>query len=203
MLCYEAEHSAFYARSGLKVVAELAEYDNRFRGFEDGLDAARAVAEDLGRTARDFGASLEFSPERLNEIEERLAEITRLKRKYGDSIEAVLEHLRVSEERLSNIETADLREAELQQLDAAASRYRDEARKLHEKRIAGAKQFSRSVRQDLKAVALDKARFETRVDEVDEFAPDRLDRVEFYFSANPGEQPRPLVKVASGGGLRD
>lgn len=70
-LLYEAEHSALSTLDrASKVVAELAEYDNRFRGFEDGLDAARAVAEDLGRTARDFGASLEFSPERLNEIEE-------------------------------------------------------------------------------------------------------------------------------------
>src|SRR5205085_8432184 len=98
-LLYDDEQSALATLDrAAKIIAELGEYEARFRGFDEGLNSARAVAEELGRSARDFGASLEFSPERLNEIEERLAEISRLKRKYGETIEAVLEHLRVSEE---------------------------------------------------------------------------------------------------------
>jgi DNA repair protein RecN (Recombination protein N) len=200
-LLYDDERSALATLDrAIKVIAELAEYDSRFRGFDEGLNSARAIAEELGRAARDFGASLEFSPNRLNEIEERLAEISRLKRKYGETIDAVLEHLRVSEERLNNVETAEFREQELRkQLSAASQKYLDAAQKLHEKRVAAAAKFSKQVEQDLKAVALEKAKFDARIDLVDTFSPNGTDRVEFFFSANPGEPPRPLAKVASGG----
>ena len=200
-LLYDDEQSALATLDrAAKIIAELADYDVRFRGFDEGLSSARAVAEELGRAARDFGASLEFSPERLNEIEERLAEISRLKRKYGETIDAVLDHLRVSEERLNNIETAEFREQDLKkQLDAAAQTYLNAARKLHDKRVVAAAKFAKQVEQDLKAVALEKATFEVRVDTVDTFTAHGTDRVEFFFSANPGEPPRPLAKVASGG----
>jgi DNA repair protein RecN (Recombination protein N) len=200
-LLYDDEHSTLATLDrAAKLVTELAEYDPRFRGFDDGLNSARAVAEELGRMARDFGASLEFSPERLDEIEERLADIARLKRKYGETIELVLEHLRVSEERLNSIETAELREQELRkQLDAAATKYRDAADKLHHKRVAAAAKFSTQVEQDLKAVALERAKFGVTIDIVDAFSPNGIDRVQFVFSANPGEPARPLAKVASGG----
>jgi DNA repair protein RecN (Recombination protein N) len=153
---------------------------------------------------RDFRNHLEFSPERLNEIENRLAEILRLKRKYGDSVEAVLEHLRVSDERLQNIETAEFREEELQkQLADLRGEYVKAALELHDKRKASAAKFEKQVEQNLQAVALEKARFEVRIDaSADDdpaFTPNGFDRVEFYFSANPGESPKPLAKVASGG----
>jgi DNA repair protein RecN (Recombination protein N) len=178
----------------------LAKYDERFRGFEEQLDAARAVVAELGSTARDFAASLSFSPERLDEIENRLAEIARLKRKYGGTIGTVLEHLRNAEERLSNIETAEVRQKELQkELAALGHKYRDAAEKLHAARTKAAIRFAKQVEKDLKDVALDKARFEVRVDTGGEVSANGTDRVEFYFSANPGEPPRPLAKVASGG----
>jgi DNA repair protein RecN (Recombination protein N) len=200
-LLYDDEQSALATlERAARVVNELAEYDERFRGFDEGLNSARAVAEELGRAARDFGASLEFSPNRLNGIEERLSEVSRLKRKYGETIDAVLEHLRVSEERLNNIETAGFREQELgKQLTAASQKYLDAAHELHEKRVAAAAKFSKQVEQDLKAVALEKAKFDARIDVVDTFSPNGIDRVEFFFSANPGEPLRPLAKVASGG----
>lgn len=200
-LLYDDENSSLATLDrATKIIAELAEYDARFRGFEEGLDAARAVAAELGSTARDFSASLEFSPERLDEIENRLAEITRLKRKYGESIEAVLEHLRVCEERLSNIETAEFREEELKKkLADLENKYLAAAGKLHDERMKAAATFAKQVANDLKAVALEKAIFEVRVERRDTFSAIGYDRVEFYFSANPGEPPRPLAKVASGG----
>lgn len=200
-LLYDGEHSTLATLDrAAKVVAELSEYDVRFRGFDEGLNDARAVVEELGREARDFGAAIEFSPERLNEIEDRLAEISRLKRKYGETIDAVLGHLQSSEERLNNIETAEFREQELKkQLRTAGSTYSLAAAKLHAKRAHAAVRFSKQVEQDLKGVALEKARFEVRIDETGILSADGTDRVEFYFSANPGEPPRPLAKVASGG----
>lgn len=200
-LLYDDEQSALATLDrATKIVAELAEYDERFRGFDEQLAAARAVIDELGRATRDFGSTLEFSPERLNEIENRLAEITRLKRKYGDSIDAVLEHLRISQERLQNIETAEFREEELRkQLTVAEQNYVAAAGKLHDARAKAADKFAKVVESDLKAVALEKAKFEVRIEQSDTFTINGTDRVEFYFSANPGEPVRPLAKVASGG----
>jgi len=183
-----------------RIIAELSEYDARFRGFDEGLSAARAVIDELGSTARDFAATIEFSLERLDEIENRLNEIVRLKRKYGETIEAVLEHLRVSDERLQGIETAEFREEELkEQLGVAADVYLKAAVSLHDARAKAALKFSKAVENDLQAVALEKAKFEVRFTESETFSANGNDLVEFYFSANPGEPPRPLAKVASGG----
>jgi DNA repair protein RecN (Recombination protein N) len=206
-LLYESDASTIATlEKALRKVAELAEFDGRFHDHDDGLASAQAVLTELAHAIRDFRGSLEFSPERLNEIEERLAEISRLKRKYGDSLEAVLEHLRVAEDRLQTIETAEFHEEELKKRLAVARReYIRSADKLHEKRIEAAKRFAKKVEHDLKAVALEKARFEVRFepnpDETNDiaFTADGYDRVEFYFSANPGESPRPLARIASGG----
>ncbi len=200
-LLYDDEHStlATLDRSA-RMIAELAEYDARFRGFDEGLNAARAVIDELGSTARDFASTLEFSPERLDEIENRLSEIVRLKRKYGETIEAVLEHLRVSDERLQGIEMAEFREEELKkQLADAEGAYLKAAGLLHDIRAKAAVKFSNAVENDLRAVALEKAKFEVRFTENETFSANGNDIVEFYFSANPGEPPRPLAKVASGG----
>ena len=200
-LLYDEEHSSLATLDrATKIIAELAEYDERFRGFDDQLNSARAVIDELGTTARDFSSTLEFSPERLDEIENRLAEIARLKRKYGETIDVVLEHLRASEERLANIETAEFREEELKkQLALTEQNYLMAASKLHDARVRAATRFAKAVENDLKAVALEKAKFEVKIDKSDSFAVNGNDRVEFYFSANPGEPPRPLARIASGG----
>lgn len=201
LLYDNAESTAITLEKAQRKVTELADYESQFADYSEGMKSARAVIEDLAFAVRDFRARLEFSPERLNEIENRLAEITRLRRKYGDSVEAILEHLRVSDQRLQNIETAEFREKELkQELAACAEVYTIASRKLHDARVAAGKKFSVAVESSLKDVALEKARFEVRID-IDEssFTSTGSDRVEFYFSANPGESPKPLAKVASGG----
>ncbi|MGB7202491.1 MAG: DNA repair protein RecN [Pyrinomonadaceae bacterium] len=200
-LLYENERSTLATLDrATKVVVELAEYDERFRGFDDQLNSARAVIDELGTTARDFNSTLEFSPERLDEIENRLAEIARLKRKYGETIDVVLEHLHSSEERLANIETAEFREEELKkQLALTEQNYLMAASKLREARVKAATKFAKTVENDLQGVALEKAKFEVKIEQSDSFAANGNDRVEFHFSANPGEPVRPLARVASGG----
>ena len=204
LLYDNAESTAATLEKARRKVAELSDYESQFRDYADGVKSARAVIDDLAIAVRDFRFSLEFSPERLDEIENRLAEITRLKRKYGDSIDAILEHLRASDERLQNIETAEFREEELKKkLAELRTKYVKSARELHDKRAAAAKNFEKQVEQNLQAVALEKARFVVRI-EADEndnasFTEKGFDAAEFYFSANPGESPKPLAKVASGG----
>lgn len=186
---------------GMRAIDELADYDATFSEYKESLSTARAVIEDAAVRARDFRSRLEFSPERLDEVENRLAEITSLKRKYGGTVESVLDHLATSQSRLDNIESSELREAELTRaLREKRSVYLEAAQKLHESRVKAAKKFVVAVENNLTDVALEKARFETKIN-ADETAvlPGGIDAVEFYFSANPGEPPRPLAKVASGG----
>jgi DNA repair protein RecN (Recombination protein N) len=211
-LLYEAEEStiATFERAARKI-SELAEYDSRFSAYLESLAAAQAVINDLAITLRDFSTHIEFSPERLNEIEDRLAEISRLKRKYGDTVAAVLHHLNESKDRLDAVETSEIREGELrQELAKARVAYLNAAGELHNARVKTAAKFEKDVEKQLKNVALEKARFEVRVESPSDaifmsetadtsFSARGYDRVEFYFSANPGESLRPLAKVASGG----
>ena len=209
-LLYENEEATVTTlEKAIRRVTELAEYESGFAAYMEGLQTAQAVLEDLAMSVRDFRNRLEFSPERLEEIENRLAEISRLKRKYGGSVESVLAHFAESEARLSNIETAELREEELRKkLKKAREEYLQIAGELHEKRTKAARKFEKEVEANLKTVALEKARFEARInapndlqaEETDKsFTAKGFDQIEFYFSANVGESVKPIAKVASGG----
>jgi DNA repair protein RecN (Recombination protein N) len=203
-LLYEDDRSAVTSLDRAeRRLSELASFESKFTPYLEQLISARAVAEDLGTTLRDYRSRLEFSPDRLDQIEERLAGIARLKRKYGGSIAAVLAHLRTSKERLENIELADLRKKELEdRLATAENAYREAAARLNSSRNAGARELEKRIVEGLAAVALDKSRFEIRVEhrsDILDASANGSDRVEFFFSANPGEEPRPLNKIASGG----
>jgi DNA repair protein RecN (Recombination protein N) len=211
-LTYEDNDSAITRiRQAARRVEELSEYESSFRPYLEGLESARALIEDLAFSLRDFADKLEFSPERLAEIEQRLAEISRLTRKYGGSIESALEHLARSQDRLRHVERADERESELRaELRGARLVYLTAARKAHGERVRAAKKFERAVERDLGQVAMEHAKFQSQInsppeselgdEEASSFFTSRgIDRIEFYFSANVGEPLRPLARVASGG----
>ena len=205
-LLYENENAVVASLQKIELkVAELADFESRFKEYNEGLQNAKAVLEDLSFTLRDFGNSLQFSPERLEEIENRLAEISRLKKKYGGTINDVLAHLEESQKRLETIETAELKEKELIKKTVEIQKeYLNIAKDLNKKRKAAAKKLEKHVETDLKAVALDKAEFIVKFDTSNELTDDNFtvkgfEKIEFYFSANPGESPKPLSKVASGG----
>jgi DNA repair protein RecN (Recombination protein N) len=192
-------------------IDELSNYESSYRNYAEGIISARALLEDLSHTLRGFAEGLTFSPARLAEVENRLAEIARLKRKYGGSIEGATEHLARARERLQTLEHSDERAEEIaKELSRARETYLEAARRLHDERERAARDFRRGVEKSLGEVALEHARFEVRVssptdDELrgDEaarhLAPTGIDEVEFFFSANAGEPVRPLAKVASGG----
>jgi DNA repair protein RecN (Recombination protein N) len=200
----------------LRRVEELAEYEQGFRGYIEGLETARALLEDLAFTLRDYGGRLEFSPARLAEIETRLAEISRLKRKYGGSIDSMVSHLEKSQERLRNLEMADEREKDLsQQYSRAVDEYLEQARRMHRNRVRAAKRLETAVEGSLAEVAMEHAHLQVRLETPSDsdlaelsslgsmgqrlIGPSGIDRAEFYFSANPGEPVRQLARVASGG----
>ena len=211
-LLYEDENSTVTTlEKAARRVKELAEYESSFREYLESLATAQAILDDLAISVRDFHSRLEFSPERLEEIETRLSQISGLKRKYGGTLETVLAHLKDSEERLKNIETAEFIEAELKKkLSKLTSEYLETAKIIHEKRTNAARKLEKEVEKNLKAVALEKAKFVVKLDTPNEkdlknaennkfLTAKGFDRVEFYFSANPGESPKQLAKVASGG----
>ena len=210
-LIYEDDEAALARmRQATKQIEELGEYDSSFREFLEPLETARTTLEELAFRLRDFSAKLEFSPARLAEIENRLADIGRLKRKYGGTIESALEHLARSEDRLRQIEHADERETELtEELAQAWAAYLECAQHLHRERTRAAKKFEQAVERNLAEVAMDHAKFQVQIktpealelSELDAspFTPDGIDRLEFYFSANVGEGVKQLAKVASGG----
>ncbi len=208
LLLYDNEESTVATlEKAARRIAELAEYESSFKEYDEGLQTAQAVLEDLAISVRDFRNRLEFSPERLEEIENRLAEISRLKRKYGGAIETVLAHLAESEARLKNIETFEERKEELKKiLSKQREDYLKIASEIHDKRTKAARKFEKEVETNLKAVALEKAKFEVRIDAADlkgegnkNLTAKGFDQIEFYFSANVGESVKPLAKVASGG----
>jgi DNA repair protein RecN (Recombination protein N) len=202
---YEDDDAALgRLRQTIKDVVELSEYDSSFRDYVEGLESARAMLEDLSFGLRDFADKLEFSPARLATIEDRLAELSRVKRKYGGSIETALEHLAQAQDRLRQIETFDEQEQQITlQSVAAQKRYLEKALKLHKLRVQAAKALEKAVEKGIAEVAMENARFQVQVSaddtDLERIGPTGIDRVEFHFSANVGEDVKPLARVASGG----
>ncbi len=211
-LLYDNDESTVATlEKAVRKIAELTDYESKFGDYSEGLQSAQAVLQDLSFAIREFRTHLEFSPERIEQIEQRLAEITRLKRKYGTSVEAVLEHYNQTSAKLDSIENAEFHQEEVRKrLGGLRLRYSAAASELHSERSKAASKFAKEVKASLSAVALEKAKFEVRIDSPSDsdlnnesfdarFTSDGFDRVEFYFSANAGEPAKPLAKVASGG----
>jgi DNA repair protein RecN (Recombination protein N) len=208
---YEDDASALARiRQATVELTELAEFEPKFSEYIDGLESSRVLLEDLSFALRDFADKLEFSPARLAELEDRLAELSRLKRKYGGTIEAALEHLARSQDRLLQIETSDERQKQLEsELEAAHSAYMQFAGKLRKERLRAAKKFEQAVEKGTAEVAMENARFQVQVSDKlqtetnaassKQIGEKGIDTVEFYFCANPGEELKPLSRVASGG----
>ena len=204
-LLYDADAATVSTlEKAIRKIDELAEYDSRFLAYKEGLNDAQAVLQDLSFAVREFSTHLEFSPERLEAIEDRLAEISRVARKYGGSVESALEHLRESVAKLDAIENAEFHQEETKKrVGEARAAYVNLAAELHTIRQKAAARFGKEVETALSAVALEKAKFEVRIegrsDQEDHFSANGFDHVEFFFSANVGEAVKPLARVASGG----
>ena len=210
-LLYDSDSATITTlEKAVRKIDELAEFDSRFTDYKEGLNAAQAVLNDLSFAVRDFSTHLEFSPERLAEIEDRLAEITRVARKYGGSVESALGHLAESESKLDAIENAELHfEEAKKRVQQTGDVYIAAATDLSAARSKAAAKFGKEVESALAAVALNKAKFEVRVEAAhpepgavatgSNFTHKGFDAVEFYFSANVGESVKPLARVASGG----
>ncbi len=196
-------------------VAALGELARIDAGLEPTREAALAAAEALREVAgglRDYREELEFSPGRLEEVEERLLLIGELRRKYGADIPAVLAHAERAAAELARIEGGEARLAELgvEQARCLAA-VGALAGELSARRRAAAEALTAAVEAELEALAMGGSRFEVELWRQAEpggapveggfwaFDETGIDRARFQVSMNPGEPPRPLARVASGG----
>ena len=203
---YDGDEAALPALATVwKKVAELGGMDPAFHPYLEARDAIKPQLEDLAFFLRSYGQTIDASPARLQEIEDRLALLERLKKKHGPTLADVIARAEALRRERDDIEHATERAAELDAaLERARRAYSRAADDLSGRRRAAAIAFSRALETALADLAMSKTRCEVR------FAPDRgeeqwsergRDEAEFYISPNPGEEVRPLARIASGGEL--
>jgi DNA repair protein RecN (Recombination protein N) len=207
---YEEEDSALSRMAQVwKQVEELAEIDEGVRPFLASREAVSSQLDDLALFLRDYRERIESAPGRLDEVELRLAELERLKRKFGGDLESVLAHRAECEKGLARLQDSSQILGEIREKKSkAAAEYLAAARALGKLRKKAAKSLQTNVLQELRGLAMEKARFVLEVHTPADAEPERgmwrstgLDAVELGFSANPGEDLRPLSRIASGGEL--
>jgi DNA repair protein RecN (Recombination protein N) len=210
---YEDEGSALARLAAVnRALDDLARYDRALESNRESFGAARAALEDISRALSDYIAGLEVEPGRLDEVEDRLALLSRLKRKYGSTVDDMLafaEHARLE---LSQLERADERRDEVRRLlEQAREAYERAAGALSLERRQAAGHLASEVHRELAQLGMEKVRFEVRFEDAStgaEREPNSsaggakgLDRITFLVSSNPGEEVRHLDRVASGGEL--
>jgi DNA repair protein RecN (Recombination protein N) len=182
------------------LVTEAVKYDASLGPVAQSLSSALAELEEAQRRLSRYVQGLESDPGRLAEVDDRLDGLKRLCRKHGTNLDGVLKKRGELEAELSTLENRqEILESLAQERKAAEDRARKSGMALSRARAACAVEFAAQAREGLGQLAMGKAAFEVRVTPTGILRADGLDDVEFFFSANPGEPPRPLSKVASGG----
>ena len=203
---YESDGAVLASLGGVwRRVSELAALDRRFEPFLGERDGIKSQLEELAAFLRQYSDAIEASPERLQEVDDRLALLERLKRKYGPALTDCIARREALREELSELERGDERIAELEREHAdARERYVAAARALSKARHRVASTFARDIEKLAGELAMEQTRFEVRfaAELTDgDWSARGIDRAEFYLSPNPGEDLRPLARTVSGGEL--
>lgn len=204
-LLYEGNASTSSSlRAAQKHLEELVRYEPKFQEALAALESARISVEDVGATLRDYAGGIQASPERLAEIEERLALLDRLKRKYGPTLEQTIAFGEDTRRKLSEMENKDQVLLELRgQLAVAGDDYRKAARSVSRKRLEAGKKLEKLVEAEINDLAM-RASFRIAVDENDgeeHWTSSGINQVIYRITTNAGETMRPLEQIASGGEL--
>jgi DNA repair protein RecN (Recombination protein N) len=205
---YEAESSACERVSvAAHALDDLLAFDSSMDSHVVALREAKTQLEDVALTLRDYVKNLDASPRRLEEVEDRLVLLDRIKRKYGKTVEEAINYREQIRQQLSGLEHSDERRAKLAgELKQAVTRYQDAAQQLSGKRRKAAERLERLARKELAELSMEKTRFAVRFELLPSEGPSAggpkgIDSLEFQISPNPGEDLRPLGKIASGGEL--
>lgn len=184
----------------LSKLQEAAEYDHTLTPFVDALADAYAAVEDTARELKREADKQENDPEALEQIEERLQIIYKLKRKYGGTVEAVLAFYDKVVEELDFLANSNEKVAELMAIrEKEQKKLTAYAETLTARRKDTAEQVAEQIETALRDMEMKDARFHIQIDEKSDWTADGKDKVEFLISANAGESLKPLAKIASGG----
>jgi DNA repair protein RecN (Recombination protein N) len=199
---YDAPESAnAQIRLALRRIEELSRVDEKLAEVLDALKPAQIAVDEASSVLRDYLGRLEGDPDRLEQVEARLAAIDKLKRKYGSTVEEILAFGAEAAMNLRALETSSERRSAIEkERTALATRYEGLARQLTERRSAAGRKLERQVENELKALAMERTVFRVVLSPA-EWSSRGSDAVRFLVSPNLGEDPKPLEKVASGGEL--
>jgi DNA repair protein RecN (Recombination protein N) len=204
-LLYEGSASTSSSlRAAQKHVEELARYEPKFQEALGALESARIAVEDVGATLRDYAGGIQASPERLAELEDRLALLDRLKRKYGPALEQTIAFGEDVRRKLAEMENKDevLRELRVK-LAAAAEEYKKAARSVSRKRSEAGRKLEKLVEAEINDLAM-RASFRIALEEneaEEQWTSSGINQVTYRIATNAGETMRPLEQIASGGEL--
>jgi DNA repair protein RecN (Recombination protein N) len=209
-LAYIEDRSIGAALARLQeAVNELGRYDSGFRTFEEALSQTVIAVRELADYLIKYKERQNLGPERLEELEARLAAVEKLKRKYGETVEDILAYLSRARQEYLELQQSEERLADL---DAEITRvfqdYKTRAERLSRLRHGGIRKLKSALEREMSGLGMKRARFEIKIDTSPLKTPDPnalresgLDTAEFLISPNPGEELRPLRRVASGGEL--
>jgi DNA repair protein RecN (Recombination protein N) len=206
----ETAYSVLYGSEGSCVeklsyiilkVKEMSSIDHSASDTVNMLESALPLIEDAAIFLRGYKDKHDLEPQRLVEIEDRLDLIKKLEKKYGEGIKDIVRYRDEAEKELKGLEFVDER-LESMEVDLATKEEMllSSALSLSEKRKKFAKTIEKLVKNELRELAFDHAEFVIDIKQ-EAVSSHGIDKVEFLFSANPGEPPRPLIKIASGGEL--
>jgi len=196
-----------------KELEKGGEYDPRFKEHIENLDSALLQLNDSSRFLQGYKDSLNFDPEKLEKIRERLNLINSLKKKYGQSVEEVLSYADKIKVDLEKIENRDelIQETE-QEIKDLRQILKKDSMLLSDKRKEKGSELARKIKKELSFLGMERCDFEVKISQREEenglleingkryYVDEKgLDQVEFYVSPNPGEELKPLAKIASGG----
>lgn len=201
MLDAEEFSSLSNVRSAMNDLESIEEYDPSYKELSSQLSETFYALEDITKRLEDVVDGLEFDGNRLMQVESRLDLIHSITRKYGGQVKDVLEYLAQITKEYSLLTGSDLSsedlEKELKRLEKSLVTL---AQDLSDQRHTLAQALENEIQQELADLYMDKARFQVRFSKA-KFNREGNEAVEFYISTNPGEDFKPLVKVASGGEL--
>ena len=185
-----------------KNLNEVSRYDNSLNEARKMLEEASIILHEVYGEIHNYNEQVEFSPERLDELQERMELIYRLKRKYGATIEDVIKHYEKVKREIDAIENFDIDSAAMEEKIAKLEvQARKRAASLIQARQKAAEKLSLQIEKELRQLGMLKAQFKILVKETEELTTRGGDEIEMLFSANAGEELKLLSKTASGGEL--
>ncbi|NLJ72739.1 MAG: DNA repair protein RecN [Syntrophomonadaceae bacterium] len=174
--------------------------DEILKSYLPTLETMYYNLQDISHNIIKFRDNLDFEPNLLEEIEDRLHEINKLKSKYGNNIKEILVFYNQALAELELLENSTTKEAELEkELHKANEEYKETALLITEQRKKAAKLLEKIVNEELSALNMPNLKFAVEVMPINEPSAKGLDKIDFLFSPNPGEALKPLAKIASGG----